>query len=185
MRILAAIATVIVAGLGWLYNQIAGATKAQAPTAQQQPAEPAPSRTTAADSSSESAGIAAEPRSADKRKKTTKKAPSGGAAIVDAFEKKQSDFFVEATGIVKRLLPDDDDGAKHQNFIVAVTDDHTVKVSHNTDIADPIPLKEGDTIKFRGEYVWNEFGGVIHWTHRDLNGRKAGGWIEHQGKMYK
>ena len=28
-------------------------------------------------------------------------------------------------------------------------------------------LQVGDSVRFNGEYVWNEKGVVIHWTHHD------------------
>ena len=46
------------------------------------------------------------------------------------------------------------------------------KTLHNIDIVQRIDgLKAGDNVRFNGEYVWKEKGGVIHWTHHD---RKAG-----------
>jgi hypothetical protein len=59
-------------------------------------------------------------------------------------------------------------------------------VSHNIDVAPRIDrLKEGDRVSFKGEYVWNEEGGVIHWTHHDPQGRRAAGWVKHNGKTFK
>ena len=34
-------------------------------------------------------------------------------------------------------------------------------------------VKVGDTVSFFGEYVWNEQGGLIHWTHHDPAGPNA------------
>jgi hypothetical protein len=33
--------------------------------------------------------------------------------------------------------------------------------------------------------VWNEKGGVVHWTHRDPGGRHMAGWLAHNGKTYQ
>lgn len=93
-------------------------------------------------------------------------------------------FWTNIQGTVIKNLQDDQEGDRHQKFLVAVTKDITLLVSHNLDVANRVPVREGDTVKVRGEYVWNNRGGVIHWTHHDPKGRKAGGWIELYDKRY-
>jgi hypothetical protein len=46
-------------------------------------------------------------------------------------------------------------------------------------------LERGDEVRFRGQYEWNERGGVIHWTHHDPDGRRPGGWLRHDGATYR
>jgi hypothetical protein len=87
---------------------------------------------------------------------------------------------------VVRVLPDDLDGHRHQRFIVQLESGQTVLVAHNIDIAPRIGgVTEGDSVSFSGEYVWNEKGGVIHWTHHDPQGRHVAGWIKRNGKTYQ
>ncbi|MGP1382239.1 MAG: DUF3465 domain-containing protein [Thainema sp.] len=106
--------------------------------------------------------------------------------ILDAYAQHASNVMVEAAGQVDRLLSDDLEGSRHQRFIVRLSSGHTVLISHNIDLAPRIDaLRQGDTVRFRGEYEWNSQGGVVHWTHHDPNGSHPGGWIEHQGQRYE
>jgi hypothetical protein len=109
----------------------------------------------------------------------------GAAAIVRAFERRASGSMVEAEGTVEATLRDDREGSRHQRFIVRLEGDHTVLIAHNIDLAPRVPLERGDRVRFRGEYEWNERGGVIHWTHDDPQRRHPGGWIRHEGKDYR
>jgi hypothetical protein len=108
------------------------------------------------------------------------------SSIGRAFASRASDIQVEGKGTVARLLPDDLNGSRHQRFIVELATGQTVLLSHNIDISSRIDgLKTGDSVQFSGEYVWNEKGGVIHWTHHDPKGRHTAGWIKHNGKTYQ
>lgn len=95
-----------------------------------------------------------------------------------AFASRASDVQVEGEGKVIRVLADDLDGSRHQRFIVQLASGQTLLITHNLDIAPRISgLKAGDSVSFNGEYVWNEKGGVIHWTHHDPQGRHVAGWV--------
>jgi hypothetical protein len=110
----------------------------------------------------------------------------GCAEISAAFNQQRSDVVVECAGRVTRILPDDRSGSRHQRFIVEVGEGHTVLISHNIDLAPRIDeLERGDTVAFRGEYEFNDRGGVVHWTHHDPQGRRPGGWLEHDGQRYR
>lgn len=103
-----------------------------------------------------------------------------------AFASGASDVQVEGEGKVISVLADDLDGSRHQRFIVKLASGQTLLITHNIDIAPRIAgLKVGDSVSFNGEYVWNEKGGVIHWTHHDPQGRHVAGWVKHGGKTYK
>lgn len=102
-----------------------------------------------------------------------------------AFEARQSDVWVEDEGTVVATLADDLEGSRHQRFLVRLSDGTTILVSHNIDLAPRVPLEKGDEVSVRGEYIWNEKGGLIHWTHHDPRGRQRGGWISHRGRRYR
>lgn len=108
----------------------------------------------------------------------------GDQAILDAFADGRSDVLVEGSAIVERTLPDDNEGSRHQRFILRLEEGHTVLVAHNIDISPKIPLQKGDWVDFRGEYEWTEQGGVVHWTHHDPKGKHLDGWIFHDGEFY-
>lgn len=93
-------------------------------------------------------------------------------------------FWTSIQGEVIKNLKDDTEGDRHQKFLLQIADDLTLLVSHNIDVATRVPVREGDLVSVQGEYVWNNRGGVVHWTHRDPSGRKTGGWIELNGKRY-
>ena len=110
----------------------------------------------------------------------------GEALVLRAFANGTSNAWVEAEGVVERQLPDDTQGARHQRFILRLQSGHTLLISHNIDLAARLDdLEGGDLVSFRGEYEWNAQGGVIHWTHHDPDGRRAGGWLEHAGRRYR
>lgn len=107
-------------------------------------------------------------------------------AIEQAFANRRSDVLVTGAGRVARILPDDTDGSRHQRFIVELGSGQTVLVAHNIDIAPRIvDLQRGRPIAFRGEYEWNDLGGVVHWTHHDPDGSHPGGWIEYSARKYE
>lgn len=116
---------------------------------------------------------------------TAEGAAASEALILEAFRERRSGFIVESVGVVDVMLPDDTKGDRHQRFILRLASGHTLLMSHNIDLAARVPLAVGDTVYFSGQYEWNEQGGVIHWTHRDLLRRSPGGWIEHRGTRYR
>jgi hypothetical protein len=103
-----------------------------------------------------------------------------------AFEQHTSNLQVEGRGVVKQILPDDNDGSRHQRFLLELGSGQTLLVAHNVDLAPRITgLRKGDKVEFRGEYDWNPKGGVIHWTHHDPGGSHPAGWLKHKRKTYQ
>ncbi len=101
------------------------------------------------------------------------------------FRDRISDVMVTLTGPVDRILPDDNDGSRHQRFIVRTPSGRTVLIAHNIDLARRVPIEIGDTVTIRGEYEWSDRGGTMHWTHHDPKQWREGGWIEHRGIRYE
>jgi hypothetical protein len=110
---------------------------------------------------------------------------ASGGAVQAAFTGHSNGVWLETRGTVLRLLADDNEGARHQRFILDTGNGLTVLVAHNIDLAGRVPLAAGDQVDVRGRYEWNERGGVIHWTHRDPQGREAGGWIRKHATLYR
>ena len=107
-------------------------------------------------------------------------------SVAAAFRSHARAAVVEGSGRVAKLLADDRQGSRHQRFLLRVDGGPTVLVAHNIDLAARVaPLQAGDAVRFRGEYVWNAKGGVLHWTHRDPDGRREGGWLEVDGRRFR
>ena len=106
--------------------------------------------------------------------------------LARAFDQHEHHLQIEGTGTVSRMLSDDNDGSRHQRFIVQLKTGQTILIAHNVDLAPRIiSLDVGDEIEFFGEYEWNEQGGTIHWTHHDPNRQHTAGWIKHKGRVYQ
>ena len=111
---------------------------------------------------------------------------SGDAQLARALETKARAVQIQGEGTVTKILPDDNEGARHQRFIVKLRSGQTLLIAHNIDIAPRVgSLRVGDAITFKGEYVWNSKGGVLHWTHHDPGGRHAPGWLKHGNDTYQ
>ncbi|EGQ9108603.1 DUF3465 domain-containing protein [Vibrio cholerae] len=108
------------------------------------------------------------------------------SVLQQAYKSQQSDLQVQGFGKVVKVLPDDNDGSKHQKFILKLNSGQTLLVAHNIDLVPRIPnLQVGDSVEFYGEYEWNKKGGVLHWTHKDPQNRHAHGWLKHNGQVYE
>ena len=111
---------------------------------------------------------------------------NGLSLIQQAFDRHQSNVQVQSVGRVKAVLADDNEGSRHQKFILGLENGLTVLVAHNIDLAPRIRnIQKGDTVEFYGEYEYTEKGGVIHWTHHDPQNRHVGGWLKHEGEIYQ
>jgi uncharacterized protein DUF3465 len=118
---------------------------------------------------------------------SAKKAPPARLTVLEAFQQKKSRLFLKTQGTVIKLLADDRQGSRHQKFLIKTDEGPTLLISHNIDLSERVPLKHGTQVRIRGEYIWNTKGGLMHWTHRDPQGRHEGGWIKimESGRVYQ
>lgn len=112
-------------------------------------------------------------------------ANAGDLEIVNAQNDHARNVMVTITAVVKKLLPDDRDGSPHQRFLLGLSNGTTVLVAHNISLAPYVPLREGDLVTISGEYIWNEKGGVLHYTHHTTNRKHRGGYIEYNRQTYQ
>ncbi|MDF1763272.1 MAG: DUF3465 domain-containing protein [Oleibacter sp.] len=107
------------------------------------------------------------------------------AIIEKAFNNQQSDLQVMGQGRVVKVLRDDNEGSRHQKFLLQLNNGITLLFAHNIDLAPRVSnLREGDIISFYGEYEWSQKGGVVHWTHHNPGGRHIDGWLERDGQRF-
>ena len=107
-------------------------------------------------------------------------------AIVEAFGAHRNLPQVQGSGVVVKVLKDDTNGLQHQKFLLKVSDNITILIAHNIDLAPRVDdIHEGDTVSFKGEYIYTPKGGTVHWTHKDPRGNHAAGWLEHKAKKYE
>ena len=107
-------------------------------------------------------------------------------AIVEAYGAHRNVPQVQGSGVVTKVLKDDIKGLQHQKFLLKVSDNITILIAHNIDLAPRVEdIHEGDVIAFKGEYIYTPKGGTVHWTHKDPRGNHQAGWLKHNGKTYE
>lgn len=117
-------------------------------------------------------------------KTTANLASNDLARLQTAFAERQSHVWMTLQVEVRKILPDDTKGSRHQRFIVGAGD-LTLLVAHNIDLAARVPIRQGDKLEIRGRYEWNAQGGVLHFTHRDTRAGKSAGYIKTHQQLYQ
>ena len=109
------------------------------------------------------------------------------AAVERDYAGKRSGVEVTAEGVVTSVLADESGpSGTHQRFIFRLAGStQTVLVDNNVTIGQRAPVSPGDDVIVHGEYVWNDQGGLIHFTHHDGAPNHEGGWIELKGLRYQ
>jgi Protein of unknown function (DUF3465) len=101
------------------------------------------------------------------------------------YTRKHDSTMITDGGVVIKIYPDDNEGDRHQRFVINLNCDQTILIVHNIDLVERIPVLVYDYIEFCGEYEYNERGGLVHWTHHDPTGQHEPGWIRHAGAFYQ
>ncbi len=107
------------------------------------------------------------------------------AVMNKTLHKADDGEWIEVTGFVKRLLSDDEEGSRHQRFIIDIGNRRTLLIAHNIDLAKRVPVGLGDRVHIRGMYEWNNLGGLVHWTHHDPFGHEEGGYVRYRTRVYR
>ena len=102
----------------------------------------------------------------------------------ESFQKSDTGSWIEVAGFVKKLLSDDNEGSRHQRFVLDIGSRRSLLIAHNIDLAKRVPVGMGDRVQVRGMYEWNELGGLVHWTHHDPHGVEDGGHIRYRTRVY-
>lgn len=114
---------------------------------------------------------------------------AGNGALYDAWRTQHSYVQVTADGSVARVLgiragP----SGMHEGFLLhlrgAAGRGLTVRVEDNVDITGRIPLRPGDDVVVKGEYIYDPRGGLIHYTHHDPRGRHPAGYVRVGDRVY-
>jgi len=111
------------------------------------------------------------------------------AAVYDAWRAGRSHIEVTASGSVARILGErPGPSGVHEGFLLHLRGSEgrglTVRVEDNVDLTGPIPMRTGDDVTVRGEYIYDPRGGLIHYTHRDPRNRHPGGFVRVNGRLY-
>jgi hypothetical protein len=97
-----------------------------------------------------------------------------------------AETFVEGK-VVAILGTREGPSGNHEGFLLALDGGCTLtlRVETNVDITGPVPLRRGDRVEVKGEYVYDPRGGLVHWTHHDPRGRHVSGYVVAGGRTYE
>lgn len=111
-----------------------------------------------------------------------REAPADCSQAALPFHQRRSQVWIVVTGRVARLLPDSFGQYEHQRFVVGCSSGQTILIENDVNVGQRVPVRVGDVVTVRGQYIWNDLGGLIHFTHGGAPGEP--GWILYRGKVY-
>jgi hypothetical protein len=114
-------------------------------------------------------------------------ATADNAAVQNDYAARRSAVEVTAEGVVTSVLADDTGpSGPHQRFIIRLAGaTQTVLIDNNVTVGQRVPIATSDDVTVHGEYIWNDQGGLIHYTHHDPAPGHEGGWIDRNGVRYQ
>ncbi|NUN05797.1 MAG: DUF3465 domain-containing protein [Bdellovibrio sp.] len=105
--------------------------------------------------------------------------------IVRAVNDRRRVNYVEGGSLtVTKVLPNDEDGRKHQKWMVRLSNGNTMQAVYNSDMCPEVPVKVGDVIAMGGMFLWTNSGPMLHWLHHDPRGNRPDGYVYVNGKYY-
>ncbi|RYZ84614.1 MAG: DUF3465 domain-containing protein [Proteobacteria bacterium] len=105
--------------------------------------------------------------------------------IVAAVEARRRTNFVEGGGmVVTELLPDDNNGLKHQKWMVRLSNGAQMQAVYNSDMCPRVPIKVGDIVSMGGQFIYSNEGPMLHWLHYDPRRERPDGYVEINGTSY-
>lgn len=106
--------------------------------------------------------------------------------LVKANRDRRTVRFVRAANLtVTKLMPDDNDGSRHQRFYAKLSDNSEVYIVYSLEYGRVrVPVNVGSIIGVGGEYRWTKFGGLLHWVHEDHRDQRPDGYVEVRGVRY-
>jgi hypothetical protein len=109
----------------------------------------------------------------------------GFAPLEQAFHDQRSEFMIEVSGTVVRILSTDRNQPQLQQFVIRLENGQSLLVVHDKRVAGDVPLAIDDAVPVRGQYKWSETGGSVENTHHDQSIERRHGFVEHKGKRYQ
>lgn len=115
--------------------------------------------------------------------------PPDNARALHEIDAGDSGAELVVSGRVIRVLPEESGPSGiHERFVMLVHSGSrslALFVADNISVGSAAPIRSGDDVVVKGELAFNEFGPVLHWTHRDPRLRHAPGFVEVAGHMYE
>jgi len=111
---------------------------------------------------------------------------SGGVSEFAAFEKgldcKCDQKFVTTPPLkVIKKLQDDNQGIRHQKWLVQDADGQIILFVSNRELCPKLDLRKNDYVTLAGEFKWTDKGALIHWTHFDPQRIHPDGYVIFNG----